>query len=73
MNRKRQSSPILPPAAGILLLLSTAGLTAYVIHLALTLPVVYVSHLTQRCTRVDPPQAGTCTRLPKKYSTIHVQ
>lgn len=38
-------------------------------YLALTTPVVQFTHLTHQCVSVIPPEAGTCTNLPKRYET----
>ncbi len=36
-------------------------------YLALNTPVVQFTHLTHKCLQVIPPEAGTCTHLPKRY------
>ena len=42
-------------------------LFSVIAHLAISTPVVQFTHLTHKCLQVIPPEAGTCTNLPKRY------
>lgn len=44
-------------------------LFSVIVYLALTTPVVQFTHHTHKCVSVIPPEAGTCTNLPKRYET----
>ena len=61
------------PAMGFTGILAVVVLFSWVMWMALTAPIVYVSWTTKECVQVVPPEAGTCDDLPKRYGRVWVR